>query len=285
MEDTAALNEVARLWGATSPLAGSSEEELVQDQPKTSPRRKGKRKAEQAREPGSRGRPRPDFPIISYSNWRVVARHETALQVLEANRSWIIFVDPGEVGIIPQLASNCQLEEESRPWRVQLWPQTSLDGRTAIMEAVARMQKLSAGQTAQQLLFKVKLLSTKPFGWNYMRWNQDKQSYEATDAAPLPHDRAIKAAQMLTEHMVKDGVIHAFHATGGMSTDKDKVTMFKLTLSLEGRSATSVVGLSSAQIDRTTGKKPSTPSQRPLADAAGRGSMIAKNGKGEPRLA
>ena len=48
-----------------------------------------------------------------------------------------------------------------------------------------------------------------------MRWNQDKQSYEATDAAPLPHDRAIKAAQMLTEHMGKDGVIHAFHATGG----------------------------------------------------------------------
>ena len=33
-------------------------------------------------------------------------------------------------------------------------------------------------------------------------------------------DNAIKATQVLTEHMVKDGVIHAFHALGGMAADK-----------------------------------------------------------------
>ena len=101
--------------------------------------------------------------------------------------------------------------------------------------------------------------------------------------------QAINAAQMLTVHMVvKDGVIHAFHAMGGMSTDKDKVTMFKLTHSLEQGSAAPVVGLSSAQADRSktaTGKKPSAPSQGPPADATGRGSLIAKNGRGEPRSA
>ena len=44
---------------------------------------------------------------------------------------------------------------------------------------------------------------------------------------------AIKVTQVLTEHMVKDGVIHAFHALGGMAADKD-TTMFKLTSSMEG---------------------------------------------------
>ena len=166
---------------------------------------------------------------------------------------------------------------------------------TLLMEAVARMQKLSADQPAQQRLSKVKLLCAKPLSWNYMRWNQDKQCYEATDATPSPHDQAIKAGQMLTEHMVKDGVLHAFHAMGGY-VDGQGQSHNVQAHTLAGRpsaepnqgSATSVVGLSSAQIDRSktaTGQKPSTPSQRPLADAAGRGSMIAKNGKGEPRSA
>ena len=94
-----------------------------------------------------------------------------------------------------------------------------------------------------------------------MRWNQDKQSYEATDAKPLPHEHAIKATQLLTEHMVKDGVTHAFHGLGGMSTDKDKATMFKFTLSLEGLQRRDQRGIRSAQADRgkTTPRKEPSP--------------------------
>ena len=45
---------------------------------------------------------------------RVVARHETALHTLEADRSWVLFVDPGEVGIIPQLAFTTASWRKSR---------------------------------------------------------------------------------------------------------------------------------------------------------------------------
>ena len=200
VEDTAALNEVAHRWGASSPMAASSEEELTQHKP-----RKGRQEAERAREPASRGRPQQDLPTSNCNNWHALwpgtKQHYTRLK-------------PGRGGHHSAAhANNCQLEEESRPWRVQLWPQASLGHTTH--EAVARMQKLSADQPAQQRLSKVKLLCAEPLGWNYMRWNQDKQCYEATDATPLPHDQAIKAGQMLTERMVKDVVLHAFHAMGG----------------------------------------------------------------------
>ena len=103
-----------------------------------------------------------------------------------------------------------------------------------LMELAARLQKLGADAPAQQRLSKAKLLSTEPLAWHYVKWNQDKQCHEPTEAAPLLHDNAIKSTQVLTEHMVRDGVIHAFHALGGMAADKDKTTMFKLTLSMEG---------------------------------------------------
>ena len=103
-----------------------------------------------------------------------------------------------------------------------------------LMELAARLQKLGADAPAQQRLSKAKLLSTEPLAWHYVKWNQDKQCHEPTEAAPLQHDNAIKSTQVLTEHMVRDGVIHAFHALGGMAADKDKTTMFKLTLSMEG---------------------------------------------------
>ena len=81
--------------------------------------------------------------------------------MLEANRSWIIFVDPGEVGIIPQLMLTTASWEKSRAHGTcNCGLRQALMG-ALLMEAVARMQKLSADQTAQQILFKVKLLSTK----------------------------------------------------------------------------------------------------------------------------
>ena len=34
-------------------------------------------------------------------------------------------------------------------------------------------------------LSKAKLLSTEPLAWHYVKWNQDKQCHEPTEAAPL----------------------------------------------------------------------------------------------------
>ena len=62
----------------------------------------------------------------------------------------------------------------------------------------------------------------------YVKWNQDKQCHEPT----LQHDNHQVHAGANGAH--NQGVIHAFHALGGMAADKDKSTMFKLTLSMEG---------------------------------------------------
>ena len=162
---------------------------------------------------------------------KIIARHEAALQLLEADRSWILFMEAGELGIIPQLMQTTATWKKSRAQGTcKCGLRQALMG-ALLMELAARLQKLGP---AQQRLSKAKLLSTEPLAWRYVKWNQDKQCHEPTEAAPLQHDNAIKSTQVLTEHMVRDGVIHAFHALGGMAADKDKTTMFKLTLSMEG---------------------------------------------------
>ena len=165
---------------------------------------------------------------------KIIARHEAALQLLEADRSWILFMEAGELGIIPQLMQTTATWKKSRTQGTcKCGLRQALMG-ALLMELAARLQKLEADAPAQQNLSKAKLLSTEPLAWHYVKWNQDKQCHEPTEAAPLQHDNAIKSTQVLTEHMVRDGVIHAFHALGGMAADKDKTTMFKLTLSMEG---------------------------------------------------
>ena len=136
-------------------------------------------------------------------------------------------MEAGELGIIPQLM------QTTATWKKSRTQGTCKCGlRQALMGAL--LMELAARSPAQQRLSKAKLLSTEPLAWHYVKWNQDKQCHEPTEAAPLQHDNAIKSTQVLTEHMVRDRVIHAFHALGGMAADKDKTTMFKLTLSMDG---------------------------------------------------
>ena len=235
MDDQSALKEVATLWGTTSPMAPMSDDELVKDQPHKFPKTRGQfglRAAKRAWEPRSAPTQVPAQQLQMMA--KIIARHETALQLLEADRSWILFMEAGELGIIPQLMQTTATWKKSRTQGTcKCGLRQALMG-ALLMELVARLQKLGADAPAQQRLSKAKLLSTEPLAWHYVKWNQDKQCHEPAEAAPLLHDNAIKSTQVLTEHMVRDGVIHAFHALGGMAADKDKTTMFKLTLSMEG---------------------------------------------------
>ena len=235
MDDQSALKEVAKLWGTTSPMAPMSDDELVKDQPHKFPKTRGQfglRAAKRAWEPRSAPTQVPAQQLQMMA--KIIARHEAALQLLEADRSWILFMEAGELGIIPQLMQTTATWKKSRTQGTcKCGLRQALMG-ALLMELAARLQKLGADAPAQQRLSKAKLLSTEPLAWHYVKWNQDKQCHEPTEAAPLQHDNAIKSTQVLTEHMVRDGVIHAFHALGGMAADKDKTTMFKLTLSMEG---------------------------------------------------
>ena len=97
---------------------------------------------------------------------------------------------PGELGIIPQLMQTTATWKKSRAQGTcKCGLRQALMG-ALLMELAARLQKLGADAPAQQRLSKAKLLSTEPLAWHYVKWNQDKQCHESTEAAPLLHDNA-----------------------------------------------------------------------------------------------
>ena len=141
----------------------SSEEELTQDKPNKYPKEEGQtrgRTGKRTWEPRSVPTRLPNQQLQQLA--RVVARHETALQMLEADRRWVLFVDPGEVGIIPQLMLTTASWKKSRAQSMCNCGLRQALMSTLLTEAVARMQELSADQSAQQRLSKVKLLTAEP---------------------------------------------------------------------------------------------------------------------------
>ena len=171
---------------------------------------------------------------------RMMARHETALQQLEADRSWVIFIDSGSLGIINQLM------RATATWKKQRSKnECSCSLRQALMGAMlmeleARMVKLETDASAQTPLARAKILLQDPLRWQYTKWNSEQKAHEPTNGAPLAHTTALTAIRELKSLILQEGTMHAFHAMGGMNEEKEGVTLFKLTLSMESPAKTSI---------------------------------------------
>ena len=163
-----------------------------------------------------------------------------ALQQLEADRSWVIFVDSGSLGIINQLMRTTATWKKQRSKN-----ECSCSLRQALMGAMlmeleARMVKLETDASAQTPLVRAKILLQDPLRWQYTKWNSDQKAHEPTSGAPLAHTTALTALRELKSLILQEGTTHAFHAMGGMSEEKEGVTLFKLTLSMESPAKTSI---------------------------------------------
>ncbi|CAE7326556.1 kptA [Symbiodinium microadriaticum] len=160
------IGQVAQMWGTHSPMADDdqSDDELVRTRPKQA-------------------------HLLTLA--KMLARHEMALQQLEADRSWVIFVDSGSMGIISL--------------------RQALMG-AMLLELEARMAKLAQDTAAQTSLVRAKILLQDPLRWQYTRWNQEKQAHEPTNGAPLSHETALTALRELKSLILQEGTMHAFHA-------------------------------------------------------------------------
>ena len=109
-----------------------------------------------------------------------------------------------------------------------------------LMELEARMVKLETDTSAQTPLVRAKILLQDPLRWQYTKWNSDQKAHEPTSGAPLTHTTALTALRELKSLILQEGTMHAFHAMGGMSEEKEGVTLFKLTLSMESPAKASI---------------------------------------------
>ena len=155
---------------------------------------------------------------------KIIARHEAALQMLEADRSWIMFMDSGDLGITQQLLKTTASWKRSRAQGTcNCGLRQALMG-ALLMELEARMAKLLTDQDAQQKLISAGLLQKDPWRWT-TRSDAEKQTHCPTTKEPLPHEQATAMVKELKPLFTKESTIHAFHA----------MTLFKLTISLEAQ--------------------------------------------------
>ena len=239
-ETSAAMWEVASIWGAHSPMhEDQSDDEL---QPAKFPKKAGKGAGKLEKRPREPQAAPPRGPKQAHllTLARMMARHETALQQLEADRSWVIFIDSGSLGIINQLMRTTATWKKQRSKN-----ECSCSLRQALMGAMlmeleARMVKLETDASAQTPLARAKILLQDPLRWQYTKWNSEQKAHEPTNGAPLAHTTALTAIRELKSLILQEGTMHAFHAMGGMSEEKEGVTLFKLTLSMESPAKTSI---------------------------------------------
>ncbi|OLP76290.1 hypothetical protein AK812_SmicGene43795 [Symbiodinium microadriaticum] len=208
-ETSAAMWEVAQMWGAHSQMnEDQSDDEL---QPTKFPKKAGKGAGKLEKRPREPQTAPPRGPKQAHllTLARMMARHEMALQQLEADRSWVIFVDSGSLGIINQLMLT------TATWKKQ-------------------RSKNECSCSLRQALMGAMLMELEdPLRWQYTKWNSEKKTHEPTNGAPLAHTTALTALRELKSLILQEGTMHAFHAMGGMSEEKEGVTLFKLTLSME----------------------------------------------------
>ena len=231
MADSAAMWEVAHIWGAHSQMRDEdpTDDEL---QPTKFPKRAGKGAGKMEKRPREPQPAPPRGPKQAHllTLARMMARHEMALW---RQTDWVIFVDSGSLGIINQLMLTTATWKKQRSKN-----ECSCSLRQALlgamlMELEARMVKLETDTSAQTPLVKAKILLQDPLRWQYTRWSQEKKTHEPTGGAPLTHSTALTALRELKSLILQEGTVHAFHAMGGMNEEKEGVTLFKLTLSME----------------------------------------------------
>ena len=148
-ETSAAMWEVAQMWGAHTQMNEDlSDDEL---QPTKFPKRAGKGAGKLEKRPREPQTAPPRGPKQAHllTLARMMARHEMALQQLEADRSWVIFVDSGSLGIINQLMLTTATWKKQRSKN-----ECSCSLRQALMGAMlmeleARMVKLETDVSAQ----------------------------------------------------------------------------------------------------------------------------------------
>ncbi|CAE7224369.1 unnamed protein product [Symbiodinium natans] len=226
--------EVANMWGQHSPM-----ELIMRDRPTEEENGEGRKfRRREGKGPGKAKRepiPAPNQQLAKQVQvlTKYVSQHAMALQLLEADRSWVLWMDSGAMGIIPQLVKTTATWKESREQNKCTCSLRQALLGSLLLELQARLAKMEGDKAAQAPLIQRKMLVAEPMAWSYTRWNPDKKLQEPREGNLLSHQDAKEAVQLLMREAVKPNVIQRFHALGGVKEDRPGATTFVLTVSLD----------------------------------------------------
>ena len=169
---------------------------------------------------------------------RAVSRHEQQLTSLEADRSYVFFLEVGHHGLIGMLV------QASQAWHQQFEAGTVTTSLRAtlwgvlLLEWKTRLDKIENDANALQTAEAAHWITRTPLQWTYTEWNAEQKKALPASRDNLPHEDAKRAVNRLLKSTAKDGVVHRFQSLKPLKPDlQAEVVVMLLTLAIHHQAA------------------------------------------------
>ncbi|CAE7406544.1 unnamed protein product [Symbiodinium sp. CCMP2592] len=165
-------------------------------------------------------------------------RHEHQMAMLEADRSFVFFLETGPhgmVGLLVQASQNWHQQFElgniKQSLRSTLWG-------VLLMEWQARLEKIETDTQALQTTEAAGWISRSPLQWAYTEWHAEQRKALPSSRDNLTHDNAKKAVARLLKLTAKDGIVHRFQSLKPLKPElQAEVIVMLLTLTIHQHAA------------------------------------------------
>ena len=169
---------------------------------------------------------------------RAASRHEQQLTSLEADRSYVFFLEVGHHGLIGMLV------QASQAWHQQFEAGTVTTSLRAtlwgvlLLEWKTRLDKIENDVNALQTAETAHWITRTPLQWTYTEWNAEQKKALPASRDNLPHEEAKRAVNRLLKSTAKDGVVHRFQSLKPLKPDiQAEVVVMLLTLTIHQQAA------------------------------------------------
>ncbi|CAE7279311.1 unnamed protein product [Symbiodinium natans] len=258
--ETTPEQQMAAVWGLSSPLAttptpqrqASVRHRLPQGTPQKYRKGMGKGagkaapKAKRDRDQEAEDELMMDLESLDEETVRTALktlvktalRHEHQLTILEADRSYVFFLDTTNHGIVSMLIQasatwNTKFEEctVNTSLRATLWG-------VLLMEWKARLEKIESDAKVLQVAETAGWATRSPLQWIYNEWNPVQKKALPSSRDNLTHEEAKKAVNQLIANTAKDNTVHRFQSLRPLKPDlQAEVITMVLTLTVHQQAA------------------------------------------------
>ena len=160
-------------------------------------------------------------------------RHEQQLTSLEADRSFVFFMETGHHGLIGMMIQASQAWRQkyeagsaTTSLRATLW-------RVLLLEWKARLEKIETDAQALQTAEAAHWITRSPLQWAYTEWNAEQKKALPSCRDNLSHEDAKRAVNNLLKITAKDDIVHRFQSLKPLKPDlQAEVVVMLLTLTL-----------------------------------------------------
>ena len=235
--------EIMSIWGATASAARPATVDNAAENPSKYRRNSGKggtppqgrRKGTPATEREEGSRPSRQDGLLN----RLAAltlRHEAQLQMLEVDRSYVLFLSTEPLGVMPLVREANEHLKEANKVNASLRC-TLLT--SVLLELQARVQKVEADPATRNKCEEGGWCSTggeEGLRWIYKRWDPVAKEAKAVDGEGLSQAELQVNLTLLIQRTKQDGVLHRFHSLRPLAAESNAEN-FTFLMTISTRSA------------------------------------------------